>query len=353
MTSVSVLVPTLVTVLLLAIAVAAVVATAVLVRRRRARLTAAAIPVTSSRGHQKVAFVVNPIKFNADKARAIVAEECQTAGWDPPVILETTIEDPGSSQAQRALKLRCDVVLVGGGDGTVRVVAQELARTGTPMGVVPLGTGNLLARNLDLNVTELQHNIRKALHGAERTIDMARIELANRETDAHSSHGFLVIGGIGLDAKVVSETRDELKRSVGWLAYSESGLRNLPGRRKRLSISIDDGPEQVRKVRSVLFVNCGRLPGGVDFIPNAVLDDGTLDVVIVSPRTAFGWAWMAGKIVLRHPRPIPVMELHAARKIRISVPEPMETQLDGDPMGAVTSLSVEVDAGSLLVRGGS
>ncbi len=350
MTSVSVLVPVIATVLLL---LAAVVVAVVLIRRRRTRLAIAAIPVTSSRGHQRVAFIVNPIKFNAEKARTIVAEECRAAGWDPPVVLETTVENPGCSQARRAMELRCDVVLVGGGDGTVRVVGQELAHSGTPMGVVPLGTGNLLARNLDLNVAELHQNIRMALHGTERRIDMARIQLVNRETGAHSKHGFLVIGGIGFDAKVVSETRDELKRSVGWLAYSESGLRNLPGRRKRVSISIDDGPEQVRKVRSVLFVNCGRLPGGVDFIPNAVLDDGTLDIVIVSPRTPVGWAWMAGKVVFRHPRPIPVMELHPARKVRISVSEPLATQLDGDPMGAVTSLSVEVEAGALLVRGAS
>ncbi len=350
MTSTSVLVPAAATALLLVVVVVVVV---ILVRRRRRRLITAAIPVTSSRGLQRVAFVVNPIKFNADRARAIVAEECRTAGWDPPVILETTIEDPGYSQARQALELRCDVVLVGGGDGTVRVVAQELAHTGTPMGVIPLGTGNLLARNLDQQVAALQHNIRKALHGSERQIDVGRIALENRETGARSTHAFLVIGGIGLDAKVVSETRDNLKRSVGWLAYSESGLRNLPGRRRKISISIDDGPEQTRKVRSVLFVNCGKLPGGVDFIPNAVLDDGTLDIVIMSPRTAFGWAWMAGKVMLRHPRPIPVMELQTARKVRISVPEPMDTQLDGDPTGAVTSLTVQVEPGALLVRGGS
>lgn len=323
-----------------------------LYRRRKARIRTAAKTVTSMRGHQKVAFILNPIKANAARARQIVEAECRMAGWDPPLILETTVADPGHSQVLQALDQRCDVVLVGGGDGAVRVAGQELARTGVPMGVIPLGTGNLLARNLDLDVTDLASTIRRALHGQERRIDMAWIELENRITGAHSSHSFLVIGGIGVDAKVVSGTRDGLKKRVGWLAYSESGLRNLPGRRQRISISIDDGPVRNRKVRSVLFANCGRLPGGVDFIPGAVLDDGSLDVVIMSPRTALGWAWMAGKIVLRHPRPIPVMEFRTAREVRISVTEPMDTQLDGDPTGPVTALSVRVDPGSLVIRGG-
>ena len=60
-------------------------------------------------------------------------------------------------------------------------------------------------------------------------------------------------------------------------------MRHLPGRRRKVSITLDDGPEQARNIRSVLFANCGLVPGGIDFIPQAMIDDGMLDVVVMSP----------------------------------------------------------------------
>ena len=94
----------------------------------------------------------------------------------PPRFFETTAEDPGYSQARAALDYGADVVLVGGGDGTVRVVAESLARTDVAMGLIPLGTGNLLARNIDLDVDDLHGNVQTALFGHQRYIDTARME---------------------------------------------------------------------------------------------------------------------------------------------------------------------------------
>ena len=75
-------------------------------------------------------------------------------GWAEPLWLETTAEDTGVGQAREALKAGVDVVIAAGGDGTVRCVAEVLAGTGTPMGLVPLGTGNLLARNVGVDITD-------------------------------------------------------------------------------------------------------------------------------------------------------------------------------------------------------
>jgi diacylglycerol kinase family enzyme len=299
---------------------------------------------------QRVAVILNPIKTRAEEAKATIQRACLTAGWDEPVFYETTVEDPGFSQARAALAHKPDVVLVGGGDGTVRVVAESLARTGVAMGLIPLGTGNLLARNVDLDVNDLHSNVQTALFGHQRYIDTARMGIENSRTGHSSEHVFLVIAGIGMDAEVLADTNAGLKKTLGWLAYTEAGMRHLPGRRKKISISLDDSPDQVRNIRSILFANCGLVPGGIDFIPQAMIDDGMLDVVVMSPRSAIGWLLMYVKIMFKHSGKLPIMTVYRSGKVIIKCPEPMPTQLDGDTAGEATKVTVQVEPRSLLVR---
>ncbi|MFD1213931.1 diacylglycerol/lipid kinase family protein [Arthrobacter sp. GCM10027362] len=301
-------------------------------------------------GLQRVALVLNPIKNDAEAARQKIVAACAEAGWDEPLVLETTVEDPGHSQTRRALAAGADVVLAGGGDGTLRVVASELAGGKVPVGLVPLGTGNLLARNLGMDPNDLDTNIRTALHGTSRRIDTATITLENRHTRKVARDTFLVMAGAGLDAEVLAATRDELKKRIGWMAYSEAGVRHLPGKSRRVTVSFDDGPAEHRRIRSILFANCGRMPAGIHFVPDALLDDGELDIVLLSPRSVVGWLWIGAKTVLKHPAPIPVIDYIRAKKIRITAHEPINTQLDGDLHGHVTSLTVQVRPASLAVR---
>lgn len=342
--------------LLAALAVLAVLAYQPRFRRRRkapgrrTRRRGRSAPDPSAPGYQRVAVVLNPVKGRSREALELLQRGCLDAGLDPPLVLETRVDDPGRSMTRRAVASGADVVIAAGGDGTVRIVAQELTGTGVLMGVLPLGTANLLARNLGMNVNNLQDSVRTALHGIPRRIDTGSIRLENAGTEGSSTHTFLVMAGIGLDADVIAHTQDELKRRFGWLAYGEAGVRRLPGRRRPMDIRLDDGEVQQRNVQSVLFVNCGLLPGGIDFVPAARLDDGYLDVVLVSPRSAAGWVWIAGKTVLRHRGNIPAIEYHRARKIRVSTADPTGTQLDGDLSGEVTALTVEIRPSALLIR---
>ncbi|MBE4717963.1 diacylglycerol kinase family protein [Pseudarthrobacter sp. AB1] len=299
---------------------------------------------------QRVVVILNPVKARAPEAKEAIQRACLAAGWDAPLFIETTAEDPGYSQARAALDYKADVVLVGGGDGTVRVVAESLAHTDVAMGLIPLGTGNLLARNVDLDVNDLHANVQTALFGHQRYIDTARMGIENSRTGHSSEHAFLVIGGIGMDAEILADTNDGLKKAVGWLAYTEAGMRHLPGRRRKVSVALDDKPEQVRNIRSVLFANCGLVPGGIDFIPEAMIDDGMLDVVVMSPRSAIGWLAMYAKILFKHKGNLPIMTMYRAGRIVIKCPEPMPTQIDGDTSGLATKLTVRVEPRSLLIR---
>jgi len=102
-------------------------------------------------GARRAAVVANPTKHDditrlRDTVRAAMSEH----GWDEPVWLETTAEDPGTGQAAQAVRDGVDLVLACGGDGTVTACANGVAGSGIPLGILPLGTGNLLARNLGL-----------------------------------------------------------------------------------------------------------------------------------------------------------------------------------------------------------
>jgi len=315
------------------------------------RRSAVAGPVSAPiSGPQRIAVVINPVKNNAAGAREQIRHAIQTAGWPEPVFLETSVEDPGYGQARTALEEGYDAVLAAGGDGTVRAVAEVLAGSGVPLGLIPLGTGNLLARNLQMNVTDLRGCVGAALFGWERRIDTATAELQNAVDGTVTRHGFLVMAGIGMDAEVLVDTRDDLKKTIGWMAYTAAGLRHLSGRRKAVTISLDGAHPQKRKIRSILFANCGLVPGGLDFLPDAMVDDGLLDAVVISPRSVAGWILMYLKVLFKHNGVLPIMRSYAVNRMTVWSPEPMETQLDGDPSGPATRISVEIWPQSLSVR---
>lgn len=323
-------------------------------RRRQPRSAVGELPHPGPAGPQRVAVVLNPSKAQAQKARQLVLEAVRRAGWREPLFLETTVDDPGTGQAREALDWKADVVLACGGDGTVRAVAEVLKHRGVAMGLLPLGTGNLLARNLGLDVTDLAGCVRFALFGKQRFIDTGTLRITDdtalAESDNGSERTFLVIAGIGLDAEMVSDTHDVLKRLLGWLAYSEAGVRHLPGSRQKVRFSLDGGPLIEQRVRSVLFCNCGLLPGGIDFVPGALIDDGLLDVVVMSPRSALGWIAMTIKVLFRHRRKLPVIDFYRTRSIVVRSAKPQQAQIDGDPVGQATEIRATVQPRSLLVR---
>lgn len=297
---------------------------------------------------KKVALIINPSKSQGDQAHAAVQRVCEEAGLEAPLLLETSLTDAGQAMAQRALDEGYDTVLAAGGDGTVRAVAEILEGTDATLGILPLGTGNLLARNLEIPIDDLQTAALLAVRGEVRRIDVGHLKLQHLNGTV-ADHAFLVIAGVGTDADLFDDTDEKLKKKVGWLAYSEAGLRQLPGRRKKVSFQLSEGNWQTRRVRSVLFANCGKLQG-LDFVPDAKLDDGLLDAVVLSPRSAAGWVWIFLKTAFRARNKIPVISYYKTKKLSLRCTEPMNTQIDGDPTGMVNNLEVSVSPSALRIR---
>jgi diacylglycerol kinase (ATP) len=141
-------------------------------------------------GQRRCAVVYNPTKIS-DQFCALLKDRLVRMGWVDTLWLETSAEDPGRAMTQQAVAEGVDLVIGAGGDGTVRIVADGPAHTGTPMGLISAGTANLLARNLDLPLEEVPA-IEVALGGHTRVIDLVKIAVGDRPPEH-----FAVMAGVG------------------------------------------------------------------------------------------------------------------------------------------------------------
>lgn len=296
--------------------------------------------------HYRAALVVNPTKTDVGKLASTAEAICRYEGWARPLILETTEADSGGGVARKALDENVDVVIAAGGDGTVRAVAAALAETSTPMGIIPLGTGNLLARNVDIVLDKTEWALRIALWGRDRAIDVGRAKIA----EDGDNHIFTVMTGLGFDAAVMADTSSDLKSKLGWLAYIEAGSRKLVGKPSHVKVTFDDDYRVSARVRSVLGGNCGKLQGGIQLLPEAIIDDGLLDVLIVSPKNLGQWVGVVASIVGRKASRGLHTEIRKCEKVVIESREELDVQFDGDPVGRSGYLSMEILPSALMVR---
>lgn len=306
-------------------------------------------------GAQQVAAVLNPSKLRWRQARAAINAACREAGWYEPIILETSVEQPGADQACEAIERGADVVIVGGGDGTLREVATGLADSGVPIGLVPLGTGNLFAYNLGISSADIEHNVHVALFGDQRHLDIGSAWFRQQQADGSAGpesdeHRFLVLAGIGRDALTVQQTTEESKRRLGWMAYIGSGLKHLAGENIPMRITVDDGEPHERELWSALVGNCGMIPAGIDVIPDAILDDGKLDLLEVQPRNIGSWVPIGLKGLLHLNGDIDGLAYQRVSKVLIQPSVPMPLQLDGDLYDQVVAVRATVQRHAMTMR---
>jgi diacylglycerol kinase family enzyme len=245
------------------------------------------------------AVVYNPTKVDvAELKSAVKAHEAAKAA--ETLWLETTEEDPGGGQAREALEAGVAVVLVVGGDGTVRAVAEVLTGTEVALCLVPSGTGNLLARNLKFDVDDMERSIGAAFSGGDRAIDAAAIDIV-RPDGSTETRIFLVMAGVGLDAKIMSTTDPALKEKVGWLAYARALAAVLRDKSYlRVEYRSDVRRRERTRAQAVIVGNCGSLPANILLLPEAAVDDGLLDVVVLKPESVRGWLQVFFKIFLEN-----------------------------------------------------
>jgi YegS/Rv2252/BmrU family lipid kinase len=288
---------------------------------------------------RRAAVVANPIRYeDREKFREMVHAAMAQHGWDRPLWLETTVDDPGTGQAREAIAAGVDLVLASGGDGTITACAAAVAGSGIPLAVLPSGTGNLLARNLGLPL-ELDEALAVALTGTSRQLDVG----------CANGRCFLVMAGLGFDARMLGGASEPLKKRMGWAAYIVSGLQHLQDRPVRVTLRADGARPLRRRASAVIIGNVGSLQAGVPLLPDAHPGDGRLDAVVLTARGLTAWLALAAHVLTRQRATSRVARL-TFRELRVDVGRTQPWQLDGEVVGRTQRLVVTIADGKLLVR---
>jgi len=295
---------------------------------------------------RSVLLLYNPQAARARAGRVQAVERVlRSAGCRLDVVAPDS-PDGVVEAARQGAEAGVDVVAVYGGDGTVMLGVQGMIGHEVLLGVIPGGTGNLLAGNLGIpRVPERAAAV--VVGGVERRIDLGRIETVE------DVRYFAVAAGAGYDAELMGGTRPEAKRRWGMGAYVAECVRTLRDLRSHpFRLVIDDRSIEV-DAASVLIANCGKImPPLIDLGDDVTLDDGLLDVVTLKAdgiREACRVVWDLYRGRTASPR----LQRFRGRTVRVEVPGRVPVQRDGDADGCTPfTASVVPDALGVIVPAG-
>jgi len=291
----------------------------------------------------RVLVIINPFSGASRRlpvpARiALATRMLREAGHEPDVRV-TTGPDDATRWAQEAVEAGIDRVVAWGGDGTVNAVAAALIGARTSLAIIRAGSGNGLARELGIP-REAEPAMRTAAGPATRVIDAARL----------NGRWFVNVAGVGFDAEVAHGiARPGARR--GLLGYLWLMARLTPGYRPRAYTVSVDGEVLETRAWVVALANARQYGHEAIVAPQARLDDGVLDVVVVEPPPLWQLIRDLPRLFSGRLRPGPYLHMRQGRAVRITCAEqrPMTAHVDGEPMFASDGIDADITPGALRV----
>ncbi len=285
-----------------------------------------------------VAHQLKTLDGGLDELRRRISDE----GVDRLLWYEVPKSSKAPKQVRKALKAGVDLVLVWGGDGMVQRVIDTVAGSKkgskTPVAVIPAGTGNLLAHNLEIPIS-LADAVHIAFHGRRRRIDLGKL----------GGEHFGVMAGIGFDGAMIHDADRKMKDRLGKLAYVWTGLRHVNGSPARAKITIDGTKWFDDEASCVLIGNVGQITGGIQAFDDAKPDDGWLDVGVATAQGALEWARTLGTMAVGKSDHSPFVRTTRARRIDVRLDSPMEYELDGGARSRTKQFSASVAPGAVKI----
>src|SRR6266542_3887752 len=289
----------------------------------RAALTIASEMMPGPFERREAVVIVNPAAHNAAKRKALNAahEWLREQGWKAEWA-ETSGVGDATSAAAMAAEHRVPLVFVCGGDGTLNEAVNGLAGTETAVSVIPTGTVNLWAREIGL-LKKPAEAVQLAIDGVRRRVDLGRA----------GSRYFLSMASFGIDAAVVHRVPHGVKGRVGAAAYALSAARQaMTYRGSRVTLSLD-GEERSGLSLAIVAGNTRKYAGLTKVTPDAIVDDGLLDVCVYEGRGRWDIVRLAALTMLRRHRGSKRVIYKRVQQLTIATEKPLPVQLDGEALG--------------------
>jgi diacylglycerol kinase (ATP) len=260
-------------------------------------------------------------------------------GVSDPLWVEVPKSRKAPKQVRRLLDEGAEHFLVWGGDGMAQRCIDTLAGTGRTMALIPAGTANLLASNLGIP-KHIEGAVETALHGAERTIDVARM----------NGERFAVMAGAGFDARMIGGADGALKDRLGRAAYLWTGAKSMSKPAFKASIRVEGAPWYDGPASCILAGNVGALFAGVEVFADATPDDGRLDIAVITADGTRDWTRTVVRTVAGSPERSPFFRATQGRKIKVTLDRKVPYELDGGARSKVKTYRLSVEPGAITVR---
>ncbi|MFI6325575.1 diacylglycerol/lipid kinase family protein [Nonomuraea sp. NPDC050556] len=241
-------------------------------------------------------------------------------------------------KVRRALKEGAELVFVWGGDGMVQRCADVMSGSGVPMAILPAGTANLFAANLEIP-TDLDEAVRIGFHGRREPLDLGVL----------NGEHFAVMAGAGFEADMIADSSGDAKERLGRLSYVKAAARHVGGPLVPMKIKIDGATWFEGEASCLLFGNVGTIAGGIEAFDDARPDDGWLEVGVSTAQGPVQWARVIGRMATGRSEDSPFVRVTRARKVSARFEKPMMYELDGGEREPVTRLKATVAPGALTV----
>jgi YegS/Rv2252/BmrU family lipid kinase len=274
----------------------------------------------------KVAIIVNPISGRGrpvQRIRRILAEH-PFAGQEYELILSRFPGHAGEIARELCAKPP-DLLAVCGGDGTINEVVSSVPDPPFPLAILPAGTSNVLAQELNIPA-DLREALRVALGCRVRRVDLGCLESLTRRR-------FLLMAGIGFDARVVATTKLSLKQKLGLVAYFHATVRSM------IAYSFDEFRVVTRDgstpAISCVVANASKYGGGLVLTPQADIADGQLDTLVVEPASKLELLGFLISSRLGRLKPLPFIRRLRTSSLKVEGPREVLVQVDGELAGTL------------------
>lgn len=287
---------------------------------------------------KKILLVVNPISGDINKDDLIEQVKASTLVDQELLVFKTTGESDGEKIVAEYNKFGPDRILVAGGDGTIKLIAEALKNDEFSLGILPAGSSNGLATDLNLPIDDIEAAIQIALGEETKSIDALRIN------DQLSLH----ISDLGVNAELIEKYSENLIR--GKFGYALNSIPTLIDSNYPFQFTIEANNKKTTVEAVMLaFANSQQFGTGALVNPNGKMDDGLFEILIFKKLDVFEiFKTLRQEVELNSE----FVEVIATKHAKVTCSNPVSFQIDGEPCGKLTEVEVDILPNSLTIAVG-